>query len=167
MDGTNNDGKVNTSLYLLLPLFAFLPLGLLGQSGIVSSYSEAVGSEGSVSSSFGQVFFSYPTSSAGSLSEGIQQAYLPEDISIREQENPAMLFVYPNPTRGLLQLDLPDLSAPWRIEVFDLGGRLVGTFPHPAGRSQWTLPPMASGAYLFCFYAGSELVSRTTLFKHH
>lgn len=151
----------------VLLLFFGMPLMLWGQNGVVSGFAESSGSGGTVSGSFAQVFYTFPASAEGSLSEGLQQAYVAEDIGIREGGATSFLFIYPNPTRGVVQLDLPDLGAPWRIDVIDLSGRLLGRYPHPTGRSQWTLPPLASGGYVFRFFAGKELITTSTIFKHH
>ena len=98
---------------------------LQAQTTTTTTGGNSSGSSGSVSFSVGQIFYSTNTSSAGSISQGVQQ---PFDISIISGiENISISLtcnVYPNPTTDLIKLKVEsDNHQEMIYQLFDLNGK--------------------------------------------
>ena len=89
-------------IYLTMGALFMAAIAANAQSGMVSSGGEATG-DGSVSFSMGQVAFVSASGEGGSISQGVQQAYVIKaetGIEIFEIQ----LTAYPNPTTDVLNL---------------------------------------------------------------
>lgn len=88
--------------YLTIGALFMAAMTANAQSGMVSSGGEATG-DGSVSFSVGQVAFVSASGDGGSVSQGVQQAYvIKEETGIEISE--IQLTAYPNPTTDVLNL---------------------------------------------------------------
>ena len=99
--------------------------GLYAQEGLVSTGGVATGATGTSSYSVGQIFFTNNTGTAGSVVQGVQQAY---EISIVLGENELTinlgLNVYPNPTTNFLTLKVKNTNN-ISYQLFDMQGRII------------------------------------------
>jgi len=98
------------------------------QKAVMSSGGEAAGSNGTVSYSIGQLFYTTNNGSNGSVAEGVQQAYEISQVTLLEKVKLTSLkcTVYPNPTSDFLQLkveteEVQDLC----YQLFDMKGNLI------------------------------------------
>jgi hypothetical protein len=115
--------QLKSSFLILSALFILI--NLEAQSGPVTTGYDATGSGGSVSYSIGQIDYTAPTGSGGSVHEGLQQPY--EFYTFGVENNPSIsleLMVYPNPTTSTLFLNIlqPDLSN-LNYQLYDELGR--------------------------------------------
>ncbi len=114
----------------ILVSIVFLLLGfkeLYAQESSVSTGGVATGTGGTSSYSAGQIFFTNNTGTAGSVAQGVQQAY---EISIVLGENELTinlgLNVYPNPTTNFLTLKVKNTTN-ISYQLFDIQGRIIGS----------------------------------------
>jgi len=114
---------------LLFLILAFIGINeIKAQNGIVSSGGESGGTNGSITFSIGQLFFSSFSGNQGYISEGVQQPFEIHVITEIEETNHLQLgfIAYPNPTNNYLVLStgvsLPeDLS----FVLYNISGRVL------------------------------------------
>lgn len=109
-------------------LCLMITLKSLAQEVVLPAGNNATGSNGSVSYSFGQLFYNSAIGSSGSTIEGVQQPYEISVISGIEENDLINLTVsvYPNPANNYLNLhinefDITGLS----FRIFDMQGKLL------------------------------------------
>ena len=116
---------IKTILIAFLLLFTQL---FYGQQTIPASAGEATGTGGASSFTIGQVFYTInATSSAGFVSQGVQQAF-----EIQTLSNPDLLTVqlkavtYPNPTTDYVVLKITDIALEnLQYTLFDINGKTI------------------------------------------
>ena len=105
-----------------------ISISLCAQSSINSAGAEATGQGGSFSYSVGQVVYSASSSSAGTVSAGVQQAY---EVSVATQVSETNLnidaSVYPNPTTDFLILNVSEIEENYTYQVTDINGKQLNT----------------------------------------
>ncbi|MVO10177.1 T9SS type A sorting domain-containing protein [Flavobacterium sp. TP390] len=113
---------------LTLTLFAlFLQLAIFSQSNTVTSGATATGTFGSATYSIGQIDYQTNSSSNGTISQGVQQAF--EIVTLGTNTIPQIqltALVYPNPTvqnvtLSIKEYDLTNLN----YQLFDMQGRII------------------------------------------
>jgi hypothetical protein len=105
--------------------------GLQAQKAIPAAGGEASGNGGSVSYSVGQVVYTAITSSAGTVTQGVQQPY--EILEVTGIDNAKFINLkvtaYPNPTTDFLMLQVDeaywDLGQAMKYHLFDMNGKLL------------------------------------------
>ena len=98
------------------------------QETIPASGGNASGSGGTVSYSVGQIGATTHTGITGSAAEGVQQPYEISVVTAVENTEGITLEykVYPNPTRGLINLTIKPLdNENFRFKLYDLNGILL------------------------------------------
>lgn len=144
-----------------LRLFFIAPTALIvsvssAQQNTVASGGDGTGSGGSISFSVGQIDYLFTASPAGSLSPGVQQSYPDLEISVGELALPFAMQLYPNPTRSLTVLELPDDGALWHAELCDARGRTVSRHDRLTGFNQLDLSVVSSGMYHLRIYRNTQ-----------
>jgi hypothetical protein len=117
--------------YLILQLFLFILYGidlngLKAQDAIVSSGGNIFNSEGKVSYSIGQTFYSSHEGFNISITEGLQQPYeiSIETSSINTSSINLDISTYPNPTTDFLILKIGDFENDnLSFQLFDVNGK--------------------------------------------
>ena len=112
---------------ILLALLLSTALSIIAQETAPSTGGDASGSGGSSSFTVGQVFYTTNTSSTGSVSQGMQQAF-----EIQTRSNPSLSTVqltavtYPNPSTDYLVLKITDTAIEnLQYTLFDLNGKTI------------------------------------------
>ena len=116
--------QLKTYLFLL---FLLVLCSVHAQQATISSGGKAMGTDGSVDYSLGQTTYTSNRSSAGSVSQGVQQ---PFEISIVSGIDIKSVLlecsVYPNPTTDFLRLKLQDInSVNLSFQLFDINGKQI------------------------------------------
>jgi hypothetical protein len=108
-------------------LFLCIPLLMSAQQGIMSAGGNASGECGSVSYSFGQVFYRLGTGAGASVAEGVQQPFeIWVVTSIAEDDIKLLFSAYPNPVRDMLFLTTDNYeAADLRWQLYDFKGKLL------------------------------------------
>ena len=120
------------------------------QEAIPVSGGEASGSGGSGSYTVGQVFYKNNASSAGFVSQGVQQAF-----EIQTLSNPDLLTVqlkavtYPNPTTDYVVLKITDIALEnLQYTLFDLNGKTIVSKKITTSSTKITMKNYSIGMYL-------------------
>jgi hypothetical protein len=112
---------------ILLALLLSTALSIIAQETAPSTDGDISGSGGAFSFTVGQVFYTTNTSSTGSVSQGMQQAF-----EIQTRSNPSLSTVqltavtYPNPSTDYLVLKITDTAIEnLQYTLFDLNGKTI------------------------------------------
>jgi hypothetical protein len=134
---------------LLVSVFLITQLAQ-AQEAIPVSAGTAVGSSGSASYTVGQVFYTTYTTTAGSVSQGVQHPFEFQTLS-----NPALTTVsltavtYPNPTKDFIILKITDTTLQnLRYTLFDVNGKAIASGSITESSTQIQLKHLAIGAYV-------------------
>ncbi len=153
----NNMKKKSINLKGLGFIVALATNSLMGQSAapsvIASSGNYSTAAWGSISSTIGQVAYATSTANGTILSQGYQQSYV-NSTSIQKVKlsNNLDLKLYPNPTNGLLNLELnAKEQGTYQLQIVDANGKNVFSFNENSNQSlisqQFDLSTLASGIY--------------------
>jgi hypothetical protein len=120
------------------------------QEAIPVSAGAAVGSGGSASYTVGQVFYTTYTTTAGSVSQGVQHSFEFQTLS-----NPALTTVkvtavtYPNPTSDYVILKISDSALNnLSYTLFDVTGKAISNGIITNGNTQIAMQQLAIGIYI-------------------
>jgi hypothetical protein len=112
---------------ILLALLLSTTLSIIAQETAPSTDGDISGSGGAFSFTVGQVFYTTNTSSTGSVSQGMQQAF-----EIQTRSNPSLSTVqltavtYPNPSTDYLVLKITDTAIEnLQYTLFDLNSKTI------------------------------------------
>ncbi len=136
------------TITLLFALFAVFTIQ--AQDALVAAGGIAIGAGGSSSYSVGQVVFTTNAGTAGSVAQGVQQAY--EIIALSNPELTSLTLsamMYPNPTTDKIMLslknsDLKDLS----YVLFDLNGKAFASALVQQAETPIAMQNLPSGVYI-------------------
>lgn len=157
--------KKNILLFMLLSMFSAM---VFAQSEITTSGGEASGSGGKVSYSVGQVAYQSYSSSIGTISEGIQQAY--EIFVVTGIENTEISLVqvsaYPNPVTDYLKLSVEmesveDLS----FQLFDMQGKLLQSQKLTNSETQINMSELVSAMYFIKVISKNQSIKEFKIIK--
>lgn len=116
----------------LLLLGTFVPIISAGQAmaqnNTVASGADISGSGGNLSYSIGQIEYETLTSSAGTITQGVQQPYEIWSVSIDEPDSQFAFNLFPNPSIDHITLRVEGLPfSDLRYGVYDMTGKLLKT----------------------------------------
>ncbi len=96
------------------------------QESIHTAGGNASSSSGSVSFSIGQVNYTNQSTSAGKISQGVQQPYEIFSVGINEYSQDLQISLYPNPTIHELILSIIDFSnKEFSYDLYDIHGKIL------------------------------------------
>lgn len=100
-----------------------------GQQNFVLAGGQATGLGGSVSYSYGQIFYETISGSNGELTQGVQQAIEIYPLSTPSNVIAINITLYPNPAVAQVMLDLnfSQFQEEMKYEVFSVDGKLIKT----------------------------------------
>ena len=135
---------------ILLTLLLFITQFIFSQETLSTSGGNALGLGGSSSFTIGQVFYTSNTSSAGFVSQGVQQAF-----EIQTLSNPNLLTVqlkavtYPNPTTDYVVLKITDTALEnLQYTLFDVNGKTIVSNKITTSSTEITMKNYSIGLYL-------------------
>lgn len=102
-------------------------LQLYAQEAVATSGGNAIGSTGSVSYTVGQVAYTTPTGSTGSVAQGVQQPFEIFTLTGAEFTNITVNAVaYPNPAHSTLTIAITNYSLEFmKYQLIDIMGRTI------------------------------------------
>jgi hypothetical protein len=120
------------------------------QEAIPVSAGEAAGSGGSGSYTVGQVFYTTYTTTAGSVSQGVQHPFEFQTLSNPELTTVNLTAVtYPNPTSDYVILKISDSALDnLSYKLFDVTGKAISNGNITNGDSQIAMLQLAIGIYI-------------------
>lgn len=144
---------------LSLLVFGSLSISSFAQQNTTVSGGNASGTGGSVSYSVGQTDYIHTTGTGGGVNLGVQQVYEIENVSGINELSSLVTAVFPNPTNGILSLEIEHSDQEISYVLNDLAGRTLLSNRIQATYSTIDLSSFASGEYLL------SISSKSTLFK--
>jgi len=148
----------------------FLLLGLLraeAQVAEAASGGEATGSNGSVSYSVGQIFYTAATGADGSISSGVQQAYeISSTLGIGYETISLDLSVYPNPTADILTLKVEETSQ-LTYRLYNVQGILIDENKVNGYTTAIDLEAQPSATYFLTVLKNNEKVKTFKIIKNN
>jgi Secretion system C-terminal sorting domain len=139
----------NKSRHILLLATGLLWAGLAqAQESANASGGDATGSGGTVAYSVGQVVYTTNTSTSGTVSQGVQQAYEIFTVGIKETELNISLSVFPNPTVDNLTLQISDYNnEKLSYQLYDIQGKLLNNGQVTAQQTQIYTASLPAATY--------------------
>ena len=141
---------------------------LFAQETLSSTGGDASGTGGSSSYTVGLVFYSYNSSSVGSVSQGVQQVF-----EIQTLSNPALLTVqltavtYPNPTTDYVVLKIIDTAFEnIQYTLFDLKGKTIVSKKVTTSTTEITMKNFSIGMYLLKLTKKNQTLKNFKIIKH-
>lgn len=135
---------------IIITFFAlFSQLVVFSQSNTVTTGKTTTGATGSATYSIGQIDYQTNSSSSGTISQGIQQAF--EIVTLSTNDVPQIQLVatvYPNPTvqditLTIKEYDLTNLE----YTLFDLQGRIISNGKITQNETQIEMGHLSSANY--------------------
>lgn len=150
---------------LLLPL---LGLTILKAQEIpAAAGGNGTGSTGSISYSFGQVFYTSAKGVGGELEEGVQHAY--EIYLLPDPPGTINLIasVYPNPATDYVILSIENYNAAdLSYQLIDLSGKMISNDAINGSRTSIGLSYLTSGTYFLKINTNNTLVKSFKIIKY-
>ena len=136
--------------FKLTILFLFSLQLSYAQKTVPSTGGDASGVGGSSSFTVGQVFYTSNTSSAGAVSQGVQQAFEIQTLSNIGLSTAQLTAVtYPNPTTDYVVLKIIDTGLEnLQYTLFDLNGKTIDSKKIRTSSTQITMKNYSTGLYL-------------------
>ena len=140
---------------------------LFGQSGVHSSGGQASGTNGTIDFSVGQLVYTFESGEEGSTWEGVQQPFeISVVTNISEGFYGVEASVYPNPTNGMLRIELPEDLGQVDFHLYNMNGQLVKKGQSEGPQSELSLTDLPSGAYLLGIFSKDVLNQQFTIIKN-
>ena len=118
------------------------------QESVNATGGDAIGSGGTVAYSVGQVAYTNNTSTSGTISQGVQQAYEIFTVGIKETELNISLSVFPNPMADNLTLQISDYNnEKLYYQLFDMQGKLLNNGQLTAQQTQINMNGLPFATY--------------------
>lgn len=157
-------------LKLTTILFSALGLnGLLAQEAIPASGDIALGSEGSVSYTVGQIVYTTIAGTFGSVAQGVQQPY---EISVVSALNEAkeislQCSAYPNPATDILTLKIEgDIQPQCNVSLFAIDGKLLENKKIHRRETKIILTHLIPEMYILKVNQGKRLIKSFRIIKN-
>lgn len=151
---------------LSLILFGNLCFYSFAQQNTTVSGGNATGSGGSVSYSIGQVDYINSSAATGNLNQGVQQVYEIEDVSGINELSSLITALFPNPTSGVLSLEISLPAQELSYQLVDLAGRVLTSSDIQAAQTTINLSSFASGEYLLNISSKNTFIKTLKIVKH-
>jgi hypothetical protein len=121
---------------------------LQAQESVNASGGDAAGSGGTVAYSVGQVLYTSNSGTAGTVAEGVQQAYEIFTVGIQEPKVNISLTAFPNPTLNNLTLEVNDYNNENLLyQLYDISGKLIGNGQIASSHTQISMEHWPSATY--------------------
>jgi hypothetical protein len=158
--------KKNSVALILFCMFG-LGISIRAQNAIPASGGNATGSGGSVSYTIGQVVFTSITGSNGSSAQGVQQPYEISVITAIKNTERITLYVFPNPTRGIVKLvigikDFDNL----RFQLYDLSGIRIQDKKIDNEETEISMDSLMPSVYFLKVLSGNEEIKTFKIIKY-
>lgn len=148
-------------------LFLFLSAVIQAQQSVHSAGSTEKNATGEVSFSIGQVFYT-PSSDKNHVSQGVQQTYIIEELSVEDLQNIDIdVTVFPNPVMENLSIKLKASANENTFYVLtDLNGKLLDQNRLQEGIQNITMTRFAQAVYLLTIYRDHSPVRSYKIIKN-
>lgn len=152
--------------FITIFIFVGITFYSISQQNSVPSGGSASGAGGSVSYSVGQLDYTSISGSTGNVNQGVQQPYEIYLVSGIQENFSPVTAVFPNPTNGLLTIQLKEVNQPLTIQLLDLTGRVIISSSLNSMETSIDLSNYASGEYLLNVTSGDAILNTLKIIKH-
>lgn len=150
----------------LLLLFCTIVLHSFAQESINSSGGDATGLGGSAAYSIGQIVYTSNTSSTGTISQGVQQAYEIYEVSLIDVEQAVSVQVYPNPTSQFITLDFHDsFLSTYTVQLTDIQGKLIQEVEIIDKKTELNLRLLSTASYYLVLTQKNKIIKKFKIVK--
>ena len=157
---------------IFLTLFGFGLLSVRAQTTISTAGGNATSSGGTVSYTVGQVAYSTQTSSAGTITQGVQQPFEIFVATALEQAKDIslQLQVFPNPVNDYLKLSVVPTATisiqSLSYHLYDINGKLVQNNNVESNETNIMMSGFTSGTYLLKVNQGNTSFKTFKIIKN-
>lgn len=156
--------KFKFRLFAIL-FFAF-SFSIYAQQGTVGAGGDAIGNDGTVSYSLGQVAYISGSGSGGFVYQGVQQPYEIFVVETKENEFKVYLTVFPNPVLGSLTLESKNQEGKnLSYQLYNLGGKLLDSKIITSNQTTINTSTLASSEYLLQITSKNIVVKTFKIIK--
>ena len=158
--------KVHFTFILLFTLI-ILQKGSQAQEAFTGSGGEAIGADGTVSYSIGQIAYTDITSTTGNVIQGVQQPY--EIVLVGENAMPGSqpnCSVFPNPAVDGIRLKFGDQH--WenlKYHLYNMNGELLKNADINHAETNIPLNEMAEAIYIITLIDNNEVINTFKIIK--
>jgi Secretion system C-terminal sorting domain len=149
-------------------LLCFFSMSINAQEAVLTSGGNASSGSGSISYSVGQIVYTYATSSSGSISPGVQQAF--EIFTLGTNDFPEItlqISVYPNPTKTNATLNIANYNAEnISYELFDLSGKQIVSQKITSTATQIPMEELSSAIYFLKILDQNKVLKTFKIIKN-
>lgn len=158
--------KINAALTIMITCAIFINANL-GQSGIVTTGGNVSGASGSVSYSVGQVFYLTHESGAGTVHEGLQQAYEIFTVDIPGIVNEFDITLFPNPAQDHLVIRVADNEGKnLRYQIYSASGQMMVAKNLTGAETNIEVEFLPPSTYIIHILWDNETIKTFKLIKH-
>jgi hypothetical protein len=86
-------------------------------------------------------------------------------LGVNDAVNESNLNIYPNPSDGIINVDLSSFASKASIEIFNITGKLITRVENATGKTTINITGMPSSIYLIRLSDGVSIVSRKIILK--
>jgi hypothetical protein len=137
---------MKTKLTIILFL---MQLALFAQNNTVTAGATAIGTNGSLTYTIGQINYQTNNGSNGTISQGVQQAF--EIVTLSTNDVPQIqltVIIYPNPTVQNVTLFIKDFELTnLKFQLFDIQGRIISNGKITQNETEIEMTSLASAQY--------------------
>lgn len=142
---------------------------LFAQQEFTSAGGDASSVSGSVSFSYGQVFYITVNNSTESVAQGVQQAYeisTVTDIHLSD-ELQVNLLVYPNPTNNSIILDLGNLEvSKMKYQLLNSNGKIIESKQISRSLEPILMEDLANAVYILKIFDSDKKIKTFKILKN-
>ena len=146
--------------------FVLTGIAVFAQSDIVPAGGTATGEGGTVTFTVGQIAVQSQGEGGITLSEGVQQPYEIQTIGIDNYPDITLnAVVYPNPTRGNVQLTMNNVQLEGEVRVLDANGKLLFVKKIEGETTDIPMSDLAAGTYFVNVVSGKQVLKTFKVVK--
>ena len=130
---------------------------------------QATGSGGSVSYSYGQIFYKAISGSNGELTQGVQQAIEIYPLSTPSSAINIDITLYPNPAvaEAILDLNFSQFQEEMKYEVFSIDGKLIRTGLISSNQTSIDVDILPAATYFLNVMSSNKILKVFKLIKNN
>lgn len=137
-----------------------------GQDATTATGGNASGGGGSVAYSVGQVAYTTHFGTTGSVSQGVQQAYVITSNGIDNPEIDLKVSAYPNPTTDFLTLSVEGNDAlRLSYQLTDMNGKVLENNKLSGTQTQISMQTFVPATYHLKVLRGNRIIKTFTIIK--
>jgi len=140
-----------------------------GQSSVVTCGTDAVGTDGTVSYSVGQIDYMNFGEEGYFFNEGVQQPFEFFELDLITNE-PSLfqVLLYPNPTHDKFTIKVSDVSRnDLSYQLFDVSGKQLKKGELVGEETDVDISGMADATYLLLLYLDNRILKSIKIIKNH